>query len=104
MIKAVHGGGGRGIRRVDENDSDFEETSSCAWGPRRRTAFGSRDLYLERCVERFRHVEVQVLRDSHGNVLVPGYRDCSVQRNHQKVVEESASTHAPRGAARRQLL
>ncbi|MEM6701832.1 MAG: biotin carboxylase N-terminal domain-containing protein [Acidobacteriota bacterium] len=93
MIKAVHGGGGRGIRRVDEGD-DFEEIF-LRMGTEAANAFGSRDLYLERCVQRFRHVEVQVLRDSNGNVLVPGYRDCSVQRNHQKVVEESANTHLP---------
>ncbi len=89
MIKAVHGGGGRGIQRIDD-PSDFEETF-LRMGTEAANAFGSRDLYIERCVQRFRHVEVQVLRDSHGNVLVPGYRDCSVQRNHQKVVEESGN-------------
>jgi len=75
MIKAVHGGGGRGIRRI--NDADGFEDIFLRMGNEAANAFGSRDLYIERCVTKFRHVEVQVLRDSNGNVLVPGYRDCS---------------------------
>ena len=90
MIKAVHGGGGRGIHRVDDPRSmadDFLRMAAEA-----QSAFGSRDLYIEKYIERFRHIEVQVLRDSHGNTRVLGHRDCSVQRNHQKIVEESGST------------
>ena len=93
MIKAVHGGGGRGIRRID--DAEGFEDIFLRMGNEAANAFGSRDLYIERCVTKFRHVEVQILRDSNDNVLVPGYRDCSVQRNHQKVVEESGSMDLP---------
>ena len=61
-------------------------------GAEARSAFGSSDLYLEKLIERFRHVEIQILRDSHGHTRVLGLRDCSVQRNQQKVIEESGST------------
>ncbi|REJ86115.1 MAG: ATP-grasp domain-containing protein [Acidobacteria bacterium] len=90
MIKAVHGGGGRGIHRVDDERSmadDFLRMAAEA-----QSAFGSRDLYIEKYIGRFRHVEIQVLRDREGNTRVLGLRDCSVQRNHQKLVEESGST------------
>ena len=90
MLKAVHGGGGRGIQPVtsEENFGDvFLKMAAEA-----KSAFGSRDLYVEKLVQRFRHVEVQVLRDRHGNAKILGLRDCSVQRNNQKVVEESGST------------
>jgi acetyl/propionyl-CoA carboxylase alpha subunit len=93
MLKAVHGGGGKGIRRVDRAE-DFRE----AFAQIRieaESAFGNADCYLEKCVVSLRHVEVQVLCDQHGTVNVLGLRDCSVQRNNQKLIEESGSTALP---------
>ena len=93
MLKAVHGGGGKGIRRVDRAE-DFRE----AFGQIRieaESSFGNADCYLEKCVVSLRHVEVQVLCDQHGTVSVLGLRDCSVQRNNQKLIEESGSTALP---------
>ena len=93
MLKAVHGGGGKGIRRVDRAE-DFRD----AFAQIRieaESAFGNADCYLEKCVVSLRHVEVQVLCDQHGAVSVLGLRDCSVQRNNQKLIEESGSTALP---------
>ncbi len=90
VLKAVHGGGGRGIEIVRKPDQ-LEDTF-LRMGAEARSAFGSSDLYLEKFIERFRHVEIQVLRDRHGHTHVLGLRDCSVQRNQQKVIEESGST------------
>ncbi len=90
MIKAVHGGGGRGIQRVDSAEGFVD--IFVRMGAEAESAFGSRDLYLEKFIDQFRHVEVQVLRDRHGNTRILGLRDCSVQRNQQKLVEESGST------------
>ena len=93
MLKAVHGGGGKGIRRVDRAE-DFRE----AFGQIRieaESSFGNADCYLEKCVVSLRHVEVQVLCDQHETVSVLGLRDCSVQRNNQKLIEESGSTALP---------
>ncbi len=87
LLKASAGGGGRGMRVVREEReiaSQFEQASAEA-----REAFGDGRLFLERFVERARHVEVQVLGDRHGNVVHLGERDCSVQRRHQKLVEEA---------------
>ena len=90
LIKAVHGGGGKGIQVVERSE-DFHELFHrvCAEA---RSAFGNGDVYLERLVQRIRHIEVQVLRDTRGNTKVLGIRDCSVQRDKQKVLEESGST------------
>ena len=90
VLKAVHGGGGRGIEIV-RKPTRLEDTF-LRMGAEARSAFGSSDLYLEKLIERFRHVEIQILRDSHGHTRVLGLRDCSVQRNQQKVIEESGST------------
>ena len=90
LLKAVHGGGGKGIqvvREASEIKSAFNRVFSEA-----KSAFGNGDLYLEKFVTSMRHIEVQVLRDSHGNTQILGLRDCTVQRNNQKVLEESAST------------
>ena len=93
MLKAVHGGGGKGIRRVDRAE-DFREAFAQI-RVEAESAFGNADCYLEKCVVSLRHVEVQVLCDGHGSVRVLGLRDCSVQRNNQKLVEESGSTALP---------
>ena len=90
LLKAVHGGGGRGIAKVDRPE-ELPDTF-LRMGSEAQSAFGSRDLYIEKLIERFRHVEVQILRDRAGCCHVLGLRDCSVQRNQQKVVEESGST------------
>src|SRR5919112_5646845 len=89
MLKATAGGGGRGIRMVasDKDLADaYERTSQEA-----ERAFGSGVVFLERLVTGARHVEVQVIADSHGHAWALGVRDCSIQRRNQKVIEESAS-------------
>ncbi len=87
MVKAAAGGGGRGMRLVD----DAQELANAIKLARAEatSAFGSGDLILEKAIVRPRHVEVQVFGDSHGNLVHLGERDCSVQRRHQKVVEEA---------------
>jgi acetyl/propionyl-CoA carboxylase alpha subunit len=87
MLKAAAGGGGRGMRRIDAA-SDLAESVASA---RReaQAAFGDGTLYAERLVSPARHIEVQLLGDRYGNLAVLGERDCSVQRRHQKLVEES---------------
>ena len=93
LIKAVHGGGGKGIKLV-ERAADFHETFHSVT-TEARAAFGNGDVYLEKCITSLRHIEAQLLRDTHGNTKVLGIRDCSVQRDKQKVFEESGSTMLP---------
>jgi acetyl/propionyl-CoA carboxylase alpha subunit len=93
LIKAVHGGGGKGIQVV-ERPEEFHELFHRVTAEA-RSAFGNGDVYLEKYVTSLRHIEVQLLRDSHGNTKVLGIRDCSVQRDKQKVLEESESTMLP---------
>ncbi|MFT7128201.1 MAG: acetyl/propionyl-CoA carboxylase alpha subunit/acetyl-CoA carboxylase alpha subunit [Gammaproteobacteria bacterium] len=93
LLKAVHGGGGKGIQVVRNQEEMLRYYGSVS--AEARAAFGNGDLYLEKFVTSMRHIEVQLLRDSHGNSRVIGLRDCSVQRNNQKMIEESASTLLP---------
>ncbi|MCX7362479.1 MAG: ATP-grasp domain-containing protein, partial [Alphaproteobacteria bacterium] len=89
MVKAAAGGGGRGMRLV-ERDADLLDAIRTARAEA-ESAFGSGELILEKAVIDSRHVEIQVFADSHGNVIHLGERDCSVQRRHQKVIEEAPS-------------
>ena len=89
LLKAAAGGGGRGMRMVesrDELESSFQLAAAEA-----DAAFGDPRLYLEKVVNPARHVEVQVLADDHGGVITLGERECSIQRRHQKLIEESPS-------------
>jgi geranyl-CoA carboxylase alpha subunit len=89
MVKAAAGGGGRGMRLVAQ-DGDLLEAIRTARAEA-ESAFGAGELILEKAVVDARHVEIQVFADAHGNVLHLGERDCSVQRRHQKVIEEAPS-------------
>ncbi len=89
IIKATAGGGGRGMRIVRE-DAEFENAFRTA-SHEAETAFGNPSVYIEKYVEEPRHVEIQVMGDRYGNVIHLGERDCSIQRRHQKLVEESPS-------------
>ena len=89
MLKAVAGGGGKGMRRVDREsdlEAGFRDASSEA-----QRAFGNGAIYVEKLIEQPRHIEVQVFGDHHGNVVHLGERECSIQRRHQKVIEECPS-------------
>ncbi|MHB8421762.1 MAG: acetyl-CoA carboxylase biotin carboxylase subunit [Leptospirales bacterium] len=89
IIKASAGGGGRGMRIVHQ-ESDFENAFQSAQTEAYQ-AFGSKDVYIEKYFVNPRHVEIQILADAHGEVHVFGERDCSIQRRHQKLVEEAPS-------------
>jgi acetyl-CoA carboxylase biotin carboxylase subunit len=89
LLKAVAGGGGKGMRMVSA-DSEM----AAAWrdaASEALNAFGDERLYLEKYIERPRHIEIQILADAHGRIVHLGERECSVQRRHQKVIEESPS-------------
>ncbi len=89
MLKATSGGGGRGIRRCD-NQPDLEKNYDRVISEATK-AFGSADVFMEKCIVNPRHIEVQILADSYGNVVHLFERDCSIQRRHQKLVEIAPS-------------
>ena len=93
LLKASAGGGGRGIKLV-WNAGEIESTFRMA-AAEARAAFGNDTLYMERYVENARHIEVQILGDRHGNVIHVGERDCSLQRRHQKIIEEAPAYAVP---------
>jgi len=85
MIKAVAGGGGRGIRKVKDESELLAQIPLAE--EESRSAFGDGSLYIEKCIEDPRHIEIQILADNHGNIVHLGSRDCSIQRRHQKILE-----------------
>ncbi|MGD9806977.1 MAG: acetyl/propionyl/methylcrotonyl-CoA carboxylase subunit alpha [Deferribacterales bacterium] len=89
MLKAVHGGGGKGMRLVHD-EADFESSYRMA-SSEAQNAFGNGDMYIEKFIIEPHHVEIQVLGDSHGNGIHLFERECSIQRRHQKVIEEAPS-------------
>ena len=89
MLKASAGGGGRGMRLVNE-EKDLEKLYTTA-SNEALTAFNNGDMYIEKFVEKPRHIEIQILADFHGNVVSLGERECSIQRRHQKLIEEAPS-------------
>jgi len=90
ILKASAGGGGRGMRLARDSD-ELQRAYETAWNEAER-AFGDPTLYLEKYLERPRHIEFQVLADSRGRVVHLGERECSIQRRHQKIIEEAPST------------
>ena len=89
LIKAVAAGGGKGMK-VAENENAFKDSFSMATSEA-KAAFGNGDVYIEKYLNHPRHIEIQLLGDSHGNAVHLGERDCSIQRRHQKVIEEGPS-------------
>ena len=90
ILKAASGGGGRGMRVV-ESEEEIENAFLAA-SKEAESAFGDSTIYMEKFIKNPRHVEVQILGDKHGNVIHLGERDCSLQRRHQKLIEESPAT------------
>ena len=90
LIKAAAGGGGKGMRVVKDKSQMKEAIRGASFEA--KSAFADERIYIEKYLERPRHVEIQILADQHGNIIHLGERECSIQRRHQKVIEESPST------------
>ncbi|MFT5993911.1 MAG: acetyl/propionyl-CoA carboxylase alpha subunit, partial [Bradymonadia bacterium] len=93
MVKASAGGGGRGIRKINEASALLAGVKSA--DDEARKAFGEGGLFIEKCIDNARHVEVQLVADAHGGAWAIGVRDCSIQRRNQKVLEETPSPVLP---------
>ena len=89
LIKAVAGGGGKGMK-ISFGEDDFKSAFTMA-SSEAKAAFGNGDVYIEKYLSNPRHIEIQLMGDSHGNAIHLGERDCSIQRSHQKVIEEAPS-------------
>jgi len=90
MLKAAAGGGGKGIR-IANNQQELKSNYNLV-KQEAKNSFNDDEIYIEKFIKNPRHVEIQILADEHGNVIHLGERDCSIQRNHQKVIEETPST------------
>ncbi len=99
MIKASAGGGGKGLRVAFNDKEAFEGFTSCR--NEARNSFGDDRVFIEKFIEEPRHIEIQVLGDGHGNVVYLWERECSIQRRHQKLIEEAPSAFLDRETARR---
>ncbi len=99
MIKASAGGGGKGMRLARSDDEVREGFQSAR--NEAKSSFADDRVFIEKYIEQPRHIEIQVLGDSHGNVIYLGERECSIQRRHQKVIEEAPSRFSPPRRARR---
>ncbi len=102
LLKAVAGGGGKGMRRVDR-EADLESALRDASSEAER-AFRDASVYIEKLIERARHIEIQLIGDQHGNLVHLGERECSIQRRHQKVIEECPSPLIVRHPEMRRLM
>tara|TARA_B100000686_G_C16797076_1_gene983203 strand:+ start:3537 stop:4925 length:1389 start_codon:yes stop_codon:yes gene_type:complete len=89
LVKAVSGGGGRGMQKVENEENLISSIASAK--AESKAAFGDDSIYLEKLIERPRHIEIQIIADTYGNVIHLGERDCSIQRRHQKLLEEAPS-------------
>jgi 3-methylcrotonyl-CoA carboxylase alpha subunit len=91
LLKAVKGGGGKGMRIVNTEADFFDQLASAK--SEARNSFGDEVMLVEKYITTPRHIEVQIFADKHGNCVALGERDCSIQRRHQKILEESPAPH-----------
>ena len=101
LLKAVKGGGGKGMRIVNTEQEFFDQLSSAKGEA--LNSFGDEVMLVEKYITTPRHIEVQVFADRHGNCVALGERDCSIQRRHQKILEESPAPHLPEEISGRKL-
>ena len=90
ILKAAAGGGGKGIRVVYKSEEIEKEYSIVK--QEAKNSFNDDEIYIEKFIENPRHIEIQIVADEHGNIIHLGERDCTIQRNHQKIIEETPST------------